>query len=575
MRYILLATIVLLQFYTLASSQETNRNIKEQFLAGINPQFEVAEYLFKDLNNDNCDEFIVVGKQGQIKIWSAKSQGTTFEETGNSWSLPFPKQTLLSLSSFSAEDKTLFLISLSPEGLTAYPINRQASIEPNGILINSQMRFSFKIDQPVFANFVQDINQDGRLDVIVPVTNYCEIWMNGGLTNNELATDKNTTQAFVKIGKFPIEMSHTRQTDLQNTKGKLSETFSIPNLSLKDINGDKCPDLVVSHRPIYDYYLLQKNGNIPEKPTVSVDLTLFQDTTPKSDGLQFGETLSINNEPQLIESDLNNDGIPDYIIFHRRKLWIFHGTDHGPQFTDPGSIIKLSDDVTLLLPVPLDEDDYPDLLMLKVQIPTISKILMGIFSEWDIKSECIGYKSINGSSFELSSTWKGEIFLRLPSILSMISNPDMFKEFNIEQKYGPSLYGDFNGDGFGDVAMSNVKNGNLEIWFGKDHDKTNTKQDGKNELASTIRKVLFSQTNNVWDFDRIVRSLNSLINDNIISITGGSDPDFHIDLFKDKKNYKAISVDFNHDKINELLFIYSNPTAQNLTKFELYTINGK
>lgn len=576
MRNILFINTILLLFSALGFSQETSHNFQEQFLTGIEPDCEVSEYLLKDLNNDNYDEFVIVGKQGQIKTWSVKSPEASFKEVGNSWTVPFPKQSLLSLSSFSA-NKPLYLISLTPEGLTAYPINQDGSIEPNGILINSQMKFAFKIDRPVFANFMQDINQDGQMDVIVPVMNDCEIWINTGSTNNESSPIKKETPEFSKAGKFPVQMSHTRTTDLLDTKGKLSESFSIPSLTLKDINGDKCLDLVVSHNPIYDFYLLKKDGNIPEKPTVSLDLTLFQDTTPKTEGLQFGETLSINNEPRLLESDLNNDGIPDYIIFHRRKLWVFHGTNQGPQFINPSSIIKLSDDITLLLTVPLDEDEYPDLLILKVQIPALSRFLMGLFADWDIKTESIGYKSINGSSFELNSTWKGEIFLRLPSILSMISDPDIFREFNVEQKYGPAISGDFNGDGIPDVAMSDIKNGDFEIWFGRQEDPNSagTKNDIETKADTKIWKLLFTETDNVWNLERIITFLNSLSNDEIVALTGGKEPDFHISQFKDRKNLKVIPADFNHDKVNELLFIYSNPKDENLMKFDLYKITGK
>ncbi len=577
MKHFLLIIIELLGFCTLGFSQETYTNLKEQFITGIDSKCEVAEFLFKDLNNDRYDEFIIIGKQGQVKTYSCKSEKGDFKEIGNSWSLPFANQSLVSLSSFDINDTDLYLICLTPEGLMAYPANQDGSFEREGILINRRMKFMFRIDQPVFAKFFQDINQDGQMDVIVPVMNYCEIWLNTSQTNNELSRDKDKIPEFSKIGKFPIKMLHTRETDLQKTRGKLSEDFSIPNLTLKDINADGHLDLVVSHNPIYDYYLLKDDGIIPEQPTVSVDLTLFQDTTPKTEGIQFGETLSTNSEPQLIETDLNNDKIPDYIIFHRRKLWIFHGTKQGPQFIDPSSIIKIAEDITLLLPVPLDEDDFPDLLMLKVQIPTVSKFLMGLFSDWDIKTESIGYKSINGSSFELSSTWKGEIFLRLPSILSMISNPDMFEDFNIEQKYGPAIYGDFNGDGFSDVAMSNKKNGNFEIWFTreKNQDEANTNQDGKKQLSSKIRKLLFTETNNVWDIDRIIKSLNSLINEQVYIVTGGKDPDFHMAQFKDSMNFEALSVDFDHDKKNELLFIYSVPEFGNSKKFELYTITGR
>lgn len=577
MKYFLLIIIELLGFCTLGFSQETYSNFKGQFITGIDSKCEVAEFLFKDLDNDKYDEFIVIGKQGQIKTFSCESDKGDFKETGNSWSLPFANQTLMSLSSFDINDTDLYLLCLTPEGLIAYPANQDGNFEQEGILINRRMKFDFRIDEPVFAKFFQDINQDGQMDVIVPVMNYCEIWINTSQTNNESSRDKNKIPEFSKIGKFPIEMLHTRETDMQKSQGKLSEDFSIPNLTLKDINKDGNLDLVVSHNPIYDYYLLKDDGIIPEKPTVSVDISLFQDTTPKAEGIQFGETLSTNSEPQLIESDFNNDGITDYIIFHRRKLWIFHGTKQGPQFTDPSSIIKIADDITLLLPVPLDEDDFPDLLMLKVQIPTVSKFLMGLFSDWDIKTESIGYKSINGSSFELSSTWKGEIFLRLPSILSMISNPDMFKDFNIEQKYGPAIYGDFNGDGYIDVAMTNIKNDDFEIWFGKEENQFKPKKEQgiTAEDALKINKLLFSETDNVWDFDRIIKTINSLMNDQYIAITGGESPDFDITQFKDKKNLKVLSVDFNHDKKNELLFEYTDSNDEKLMKFELYRLSGK
>ena len=575
MRYFLLIIFEILGLCTLGFSRETDNNLKEQLISSIESQCEVAEYLFKDLNNDNYDELVIIGKQGQIKTFSYNSDEGNFKEIGNSWSLPFPNQTLMSLSAFDVNDTDLYLVCLSPEGLMAYPINEDGSINSNSILINRRMKFIFRIDQPVFANFFQDINKDNQIDVVIPIMNYCEIWINTSNINNESSSENNKIPEFSKIGKFPVEMLHTRDTDLHNTQGKLSENFSIPNLTLKDINADGNMDLIVSHNPIYDYYLLKDDGIIPQQPSVSVDLTLFEDTTPKAEGFQFGETLNVNSEPQLIESDLNNDGIQDYIIFHRRKLWIFHGTTKGPQFTDPSSIIKIAEDITLLLPITLDEDDYPDLLMLKIQIPTVSKLLMGLFSDWDIKTESIGYKSINGSSFELSSTWQGEIYLRLPSILSMISNPDILEEYNIDQQYGPAVYGDFNGDTFPDVAMLNVNSGYIEIWFENEQDQLNTniEKDKKTVDASKIRELLFSETDNIWDFNRIIATINSLINDQIDIITGGRSSDFKIEQFNEQKDLKVKSIDFNHDKKNELLFIYPDQKSKNQVKFELYKLS--
>ena len=307
MRY--LVAILILGFCTIGFSQETYSNYKEQYVTGIESHCEVAEYLFRDLNNDQYDEFIIIGKKGQVKTYSSQSEKGDYKENSDSMTLAFPNQSLLSLSSFDTNDTDLYLICLTPEGLVAYPTKQDGSFALDGILINRRMKFTFRIDKPVFAKFFQDINKDGRMDVIVPVMNYCEIWIN---KSKESSQDKDKIPEFSRIGIFPIEMQHGRETDLQNSQGKLSENFSIPNLTLKDINNDGNLDLIVSHNPNYDYYLLKDDGIIPEQPTVSLDLSLFQDTTPKTEGIQFGETLSINDKPRLLESDLNHDKIPYY-----------------------------------------------------------------------------------------------------------------------------------------------------------------------------------------------------------------------------------------------------------------------
>jgi len=372
----LMLAVVLTRFCPLGISQGSDHALKERRLASMSPQCEVAAYRFQDLNNDKINELFVVGKQGEIRTWSGQDNNkVSFAEVGSPWSLPYPQKSLLSLSSFFTEDKTSYLMALAPDGLWAYSIHENAGIQQTGIRINRRMKFRFRLGQPAFSDFLQDINQDGKLDVLVPSANHCEIWINRGSNADPSDPDKKKTPRFSKMGKFPVKMAHGRGTDLQNTTGMLSEHFSIPSLLMKDINGDKQLDLVVSHESKYDYYLLEKEGLIPDKPTSSLDLTLFQDTTPKAEGITFGETINGSSTPQLMESDLNNDKIPDYVIWHQRKLWFFHGTEQGPQFTDPRSIVKIAEDVTLFLPCPLDEDEYPDLLMLRVQMPTISKLL--------------------------------------------------------------------------------------------------------------------------------------------------------------------------------------------------------
>lgn len=546
-----------------------------QRLAVMSPQCDIAAYRFEDLNRNEHAELLVVGKQGRIETWARNTaKDGVFEQVGDAWTLPFANKSLLSLTAFFGQHEPQALLALAPNGLWAYPVNHNGSIDPSGILINRRMKCQFRLGQPVFSNFLQDINQDGRLDVLVPILNHCEIWINQGLSTAASASNERQTPRFSRMGRFPVKMAYSRRTSLEETTGKLSEHFSIPSLLLKDINGDKHLDLVVKHAPHYDYYLLNDQGVIPDQPTVSLDLMLFQDTTPKAKDIPFGETLSLNNDPQLIESDLNNDAIPDYVISHRRKLWFFHSTDKGPQFTDPNSILKIAEDITLFVPCPLDDDEYPDLLFVKVHIPTVSRLLRGIFTDWEIKTESIGYQSKQGQSFELSSTWQGEIFLRLPSILSLISNMDTLMNFNMDQKYGPAVHGDFNGDTILDVVMLNTDNGHFDMWTGREGDpgRGSLNEPTPKEVSDRIRDLLFTKSDNVWDIDRIKRALNALINDHFFTVTGGESPDLQLAQFKDKKDVRLVAVDSDLDNRDDLLFLYTDPQAANRTIFELYSI---
>ena len=99
MKNYLLFAFMLTGFCVPGFSQETEHKFKEQLLAAISPEFEIAVYRFQDLNNDEHDELLVIGKQGQVKIWSYNLKEAAFEEVSSKLSLPFPNQSLLSLSS--------------------------------------------------------------------------------------------------------------------------------------------------------------------------------------------------------------------------------------------------------------------------------------------------------------------------------------------------------------------------------------------------------------------------------------------------------------------------------------------
>ena len=90
------------------------------------------------------------------------------------------------------------------------------------------------------------------------------------------------------------------------------------------------------------FHMQRKDGTIPTHPDVVLDLRIFRDTAPVS-ALRPGRILAGANRAQYQSRDLDQDGIPDYVIGHRRKVWVFHGNKVRPQFTEPSTILKVSE----------------------------------------------------------------------------------------------------------------------------------------------------------------------------------------------------------------------------------------
>ena len=541
-------------------------------LASLTPDCEVAAYRFEDIDHNGCDDLLVIGRQGQILTWAGHADSEVhFDLAAQAWSLPDPKKSLLALAAWGLDDQDKVLMVLGSEGLVTHAVNADGSIDPNGVLVNQRMRNRFSVSWPVFSNFLQDMNQDGLMDVLVPGPGTCEIWINQGPSD-----DSSKVPTFSRMGTFPVEMKHYRSVDLDNAMGRLYEQVIVPGLLLKDINGDHVQDLIVKHDPKYDYYVVEPDGTIPDKPTVSLDLDLFQDTTPEAKGVPFGETLAIRGGPQIMEIDLNNDQIPDTVIFHRRKLWFFHGTKQGPQFSEPSAIIKSAEDVTVFLPCLFDEDEYPDLLMLKLKVPSITQLLGALFADWDIKIESAGYRSKQGQSFELSSNWQGEVYLKLPSILSLLTNMEQFENLGVDPKYESVVNGDFNGDGLLDVTMLNTETTQFEFWFGHPGlaEPEPLKADDPRQVGAKLRELFFAKTDNVWDLDRIEKALNALLSDQFFAATGGRAPDYRWPVPEGRTVAGIRPVDFQQDGKDELLIVQADPDHAHHRVFELYKVAG-
>jgi hypothetical protein len=240
-----------------------------------------------------------------------------------------------------------------------------------------------------------------------------------------------------------------------------------------------------------------------------------------------GRTLAGSDKTRIQSRDLDADGIPDYVIAHRRKVWIFHGNRKQPQFTDPTSILKVSDDVTSLMITDLNDDEYPDLLIFRMHVPSVAGLLLGVLRSLDIEILARGYANTGGKTFERSPTWRSEISVRIPPLATILKNPGeiLSKVEEVGRKFRVQSAGDLDGDGAEETLLLNEARTRIDVWKGV---KRNSVSDVG--LQREFRKVLFEDKNRTWDLDRVLSFFSGVAERRTAGITGGRAPDAQLEL---------------------------------------------
>ncbi|MHC5065023.1 MAG: FG-GAP repeat domain-containing protein [Planctomycetota bacterium] len=468
----------------------------------VSPDFPVAAIEAMDMDGDGRQELLVLGIQGEVRIWQAANG-----ELSGELQLPEPARSLISLASLPGDDKQQ-LVVFDPSGIHAFPYRDGAFRGPGQRLV-ARERFNLRVNRPRLSAIVQDVNGDGFSDLVLPGMNSCTLYLHGTTAANGEAS----APGFLRAGRLSLRVTTSADTRGGALSESLSSSFTIPDLRTADVNGDGRSDLLASEGNRRLYYLQAEDGRFPEDPDVTLDLGIFRDTTPEST-IEFGATIGIENA-SLQSRDLDGDDIPDYVIAHRRKVWVFHGDKGGPQFETPSSILKLAEDVSLLQLLYLDDNDSPDLLMFKFRVPSLGTLFKGLLFEWDVEIGAIGYANQEGKTFARKPRWRSESIVRIPSILSLIQDPEAIVErFKaVGEKFRLVVTADLNGDNKDDVLMQSEDKTSLQYWL------LDTDRSGPQSGDEYLRNLLFENEDRVWDIDRILGLLQSLAEDRAAQLT--------------------------------------------------------
>ena len=501
----------------------------------VDSPFGRSSFQVADLDGDGDDELLIIGSDGRFQVYDAAGAATDPAAVPQAVLAPVldepaaledPERSLVTLAPLLGRPSGLELVSLGPRGLVA------RAFGPGGVpaepqVVSRTARFRIRTGHPTFAGFVQDVNRDGLQDVMVPSGESCELWLNQGSAEDAGAGDGGAGESaptLRRAARIRVALQRWGNRDAEALSYLFESAFSIPGLQTRDLNGDERPDLLVVEGERRAFHLQREDGGFAAEPDVELDLGIFRDTDFDG-GVKPGQPLVIEAGANFEIRDLSEDGVPDYVIAHGRKVWVFLGGADGPQFQTPASILRSAEDVTALTVLELDGDGRPDLLLIKVQVPTVASLIRGLVSEWDISISAAGYRNATDGSFETRPEWKSELTVRLPSIVRILRDPaEIVRRFeDVESQFRVSAWADVEGDGARDLVLVSEDETRLDVWAGRGDESG---LDGERIL----RELLFEETERVYDLDRAFLWLGSLADRRIAALTEGRAPDRSVEL---------------------------------------------
>lgn len=513
-------------------------------VASYSPDHGVVAFQIRDLEGAGVSVLIEVDDRDRVRVGRMVGDGISWgtEELV----LEDPEHSLLACADVMG-DRSEELIVASRSGVMAYALTEGGGFVDRAVSLSRRARIQVRAGRPTFAPFVEDINDDGAVDLILPVGNGCEMWM------RQPGNRERPSYRLVRTVQLSVGRSQ------QSASGRLSDVLQseiiFPRLRLEDVNGDGRLDLLEGDGQRRSFYLQAADGSFADKP-IQLDVGIFRDTTPEA-SVQPGKTLVANDNQHIQSGDLNGDGIPDYVIAHRRRVWVFIASEAGPQFTRPKRR-RVAEDISGLLLADLNEDGRQDLVVAKVQLPSVASLVLGLISSMSIHVTALGYATGPEGDFSEEPTWRQELTIQIPALLSLMSEAEemveRFEEILIKLRI--SVTGKFLPGEGGDLVMVSEAGNQLEIW----------REGGEvgeffNQQGAYIRRILFDDSDPVFDIDRLFTIVSSIFDARTASLTGDrpADASFQMQDLDPYELEALLARDMDGDGLDEVVIVLQDP----------------
>jgi hypothetical protein len=356
-----------------------------------------------------------------------------------------------------------------------------------------------------WAGVLQDLNGDGRPELIIPVASGYEIHARRG-------------DVFEK--QVALEGEHEFGVDPggPGILDPLRFEARIARLKLKDLNGDGLLDIVARRRDTTRFYLQGKDG-FPAKPSYQLDLGLFRGEGGGSEPAKALGTPDV----KVHEADIDADGVQDYLIGSGPFLRVYFGAKEGADFSRPRVMLKMSSELQGVGSFDVDGDQLLDLVAIKFDMPSIPRLVAAYFLSMTLDFEVLGYRNEGGRRFARRPTSRNTISLSVPPLKDVIGNFDALADRFIDAAVRRRRFaaGDADGDGREDAVFLDEDH-TIRIFLSRGEDR----RPGEVKLG----RILFDAKKSEWELQELLDFVAGASHAAARSALGGRKPDEEVPL---------------------------------------------
>jgi len=382
------------------------------------------------------------------------------------------------------------------------------------------------------GSFLRDLDQDGHPDLLLPMGDRLQLWMGEGATFT-------AGPDLGSISRLELRTDH-------GLLGKVGRKLVVPQLLPEDISGDGRPDLTVSDGLQIRQFVLGDSG-FPSEPTRSLDLSRFR-ADMNDFGVDLGNlTSSIRYMVQDKWADLNGDGAMDLLILADGRIRVFLGGEDGVDLARERTRLKVRGNVFYIYPARIDNDNIPDLVLVRVEDLGLGKLLRAALFSWEIEFDFLVFRGKGDGDFEKRPFRERSANLKGDSLVSTYKGEK--DQFNSLRQNVVRMC-DYDGDGIRTDLVTLGAGGRLQVWLNLVSDES--------VLHGAIEKFLQQTLAGDGDLDVGISTLTQWTlgrTSAMTSMTHGIEPDLDIRLENWAEPHALTIRDLDGDGREEVLAV--------------------